>query len=102
MNRGAGRSVLCAFLIVVGVLLLAAGAFAGAVCSFGLTLRLALPGVLLIGAALFEKWRYTRLREDRPGSNWVATNERFVDPESGRSVTVYYHPRTGERRYVAS
>jgi hypothetical protein len=102
MNRGTGLKVLRAFLFVVGVLLLTAGAFAGAACSLGLMLRLALPGVLLIGAALFEKWRYKRLREDRPGPNWVATDERFVDPESGRNVTVYYHPRTGERRYVAA
>ena len=102
MNRGAGRSALRASLIVAGVLLLAAAAFAGVACSLGLMLRLALPGVLLIGAGLFEKWRYKQLQEDRPGPNWVATEERFVDPESGRNVTVYYHPRTGERRYVAS
>lgn len=102
MNRGTGRWVLRASLIVAGVLLLAGGAIAAAACSLGLMLRLALPGVLLVGAGLFERWRYKRLQEDCPGPNWVATDERFIDPESGRNVTVYYDPRTGERRYVAS
>ena len=36
-----------------------------------------------------------------PGAGWVATKERFVDPESGKLVTVFYQPATGERRYVA-
>jgi hypothetical protein len=31
----------------------------------------------------------------------VSTNERFIDPESGKTVTVFYQPFTGERRYVA-
>ena len=35
------------------------------------------------------------------GPEWVATGERFVDPETGKLVTVYYHPATGERRYIA-
>ncbi len=56
--------------------------------------------VLLIGL-LVERWRYKRVTRSRPGPEWVATAERFVDPESGRLVTVYYHPATGERRYVA-
>jgi hypothetical protein len=91
-----------AALLVIGLALLAGGAaFAYAGCGRGLTLRLALPGLLLIGAVLFERWRYKRLVDNRPGSEWVATDERFVDPESGRLVTVYYRPSTGERRYVA-
>jgi hypothetical protein len=66
MNRGTGLRVLRASLIVVGVLLLAGGAVLGAICSVGLMLRLALPGVLLIGAALFERWRYKRLQGIAP------------------------------------
>ncbi len=93
--------LLRAALIVIGLaLLVGAAAFASAGCGLGVTLRLALPGLLLIGAALFERWRYKRLSASRPGAGWVATDERFVDPESGKLVTVYYHPSTGERRYV--
>jgi len=102
MNRGTGLRVLRTFLIVAGALLLIGGAVLGVLCSVRLMLRLALPGLLLIGGALFERWRYKRLQEGRPGPDWVATDERFIDPESGRNVTVYYDSRTGERRYVAS
>jgi hypothetical protein len=96
-------NLLRAALTVIGLaLLVGAGIFATAGCGVGVTLRLALPGLLLIGAALFERWRYKRLMGSRPGPEWVATDERFVDPESGKLVTVYYRPSTGERRYVAA
>jgi len=52
-------------------------------------------------ALLFENRRYQQLAETRPGAPWQATDERFVDPDSGRMVTVYFNPATGERRYVA-
>jgi hypothetical protein len=96
------RRVLRAALLVVGVaLLVGAAAFAHAGCGLGVSLRLALPGLLLIAAILFERWRYKRVAGNRPGPEWVATGERFVDPESGELITVYYRPSTGERRYVA-
>jgi hypothetical protein len=92
--------VLRAALLVIGVaLLVGAAAFAHAGC--GVSLRLALPGLLLIAAILFERWRYKRVAGSRPGPEWVATDERFVGPESGKLITVYYRPSTGERRYVA-
>ena len=95
-------SALRAALLVIGLaLLVGAAAFATAGCGLGLTLRFALAGSLLIGAVLFERWRYKRLASGRPGPEWVETAERFVDPEGGKLVTVYYHPSTGERRYVA-
>jgi hypothetical protein len=36
----------------------------------------------------------------KPGPDWSETAERFVDPESGELVAVYYKPTTGERLYV--
>ena len=39
--------------------------------------------------------------DDRPGRNWRATPERFVDPETGRLVSVFFDSATGERRYAA-
>jgi hypothetical protein len=94
--------VLRAALLVIGLALsLGAAVSAADGCGLGLSLRLALPGLLLIGAVLFERWRYKRLTGSRPGPEWVATEERFVDPESGKLVTVYFRPSTGERRYVA-
>ena len=56
--------------------------------------------ILLIGVAI-ERWRYKPLAERSPGPDWTVTDERFVDPETGKMVTVYYHPGSGQRRYVA-
>jgi hypothetical protein len=35
-----------------------------------------------------------------PGPDWVATPERFVDPSSGETLAVWFHPPSGERAYV--
>ena len=95
------RSVLRAALFVVcGILLAIAGLLAVSGCALGVTLRLAVPGLLLLFGLVVEPWRYKRLSSRRPGPDWVPTNERFVDPESGNLVTVFYQPSTGERRYV--
>jgi hypothetical protein len=85
-----------AAMIAGGLLLMRVG------CTLGVGLRLAVPGLLLIGAVIGERWRYQRLQGSRPGAGWIATDERFVDPESGKLVTVFYQPSTGERRYVNS
>jgi len=61
---------------------------------------LAFWGVLLLIGLAIERWRYKRLAARPPGPEWQATGERFVDPETGRLVTVYFQPATGERRYV--
>jgi len=83
--------------------LLAAGALTLA------TLRLYAPaGMLAVWAAillvglLIERWRYKSLAGRPPGPDWQRTDERFVDPETGKLVTVYFHPTTGERRYIAA
>ena len=62
---------------------------------------LALWGAILAGGVLVERWPYQLLADNRPGRGWVATPECFVDPETGRLVTVFFSPTTGERRYVA-
>jgi hypothetical protein len=95
------RSVLRAALFVVcGILLAAAGWSAFAGCTLGATLRLAVPGLVLLFALVVERWRYKPVTCRPPGADWVPIQERFVDPESGKLVTVFYQPATGERRYV--
>lgn len=32
---------------------------------------------------------------------WEATDERFLDPQTGETVQVFYDPCSGERRYVS-
>jgi hypothetical protein len=84
-----------AVLAVIAVLLAACGAFAAAIGA-------AVWAAILLLAALFERWRYKLLAARPPGPDWQDTGERFVDPESGKLVTVYFHPTTGERRYIAA
>jgi hypothetical protein len=89
-----------ALFVVCGILLVAAGLLAVTGCALGVTLRLAVPGLPLLFGLVVKRWRYKMLTSRRPGPDWVSTNERFVDPESGNLVTVFYQPSTGERRYV--
>jgi hypothetical protein len=94
--------LLRAGLLVFGGIMLAAAAF-GALfgCRLVAMIPLALWGAILAGGLLVERWRYQLLADNRPGRDWQATAERFVDPETGRLVTVFFNPTTGERRYVA-
>lgn len=96
------RSVLRAALFVVcGILFAATGWSLIAGCTIGATLRLAVLGLVLLFALVVERWRYKPVTGRPPSPDWVATSERFVDPESGKLVTVFYQPATGERRYIA-
>ena len=98
MKRSALRAALFA---AGGLLLLGSAALAISGCSLAVVLRPAVPGMVLLIALCIEHWRYQPLSTRAPGAGWVTTGERFVDPESGRLVTVFYKPATGERRYVA-
>ncbi|MBV8974202.1 MAG: hypothetical protein JOY74_03695 [Sinobacteraceae bacterium] len=60
---------------------------------------LGLGGVIVLGI-LFERWRY-RPNDPRAEAGWQPTGERFQDPHSGKTLQVYYDPRSGERRYVS-
>ena len=56
-------------------------------------------GVLMIVTAALEPI-YGRATGKPAAGSWQPTGERFVDPESGRLVTVWFDRRTGQRRYV--
>ena len=93
-------AVRVALLVIAGLLI--AGAIAMAVlCVTPAAIGLGAWGLLLLVGLLIERWRYKPLGERSPGPEWTATSERFVDPETGELVAVYYHPASGERRYVA-
>jgi hypothetical protein len=57
-------------------------------------------GAALLAAVVYERFRYKPLERKLPGPGWERTSERFVDAESGKTVTVYIEPKTGERQYV--
>jgi hypothetical protein len=59
---------------------------------------LALPVLVWL---LFRSGGYKRQPLDAPpGPDWEPTNERFVDPSSGETLAVWFHPPSGERAYV--
>jgi len=85
--------IITAMGLLGGLLLIADGDPAGR--------PLALWGGLMLLAVLLERWRYVTSRGPLTG-DWVRTEERFVDPESGQTLRVFYNPKTGERRYEKS
>jgi hypothetical protein len=84
--------VFAAALALTGVILLLRGVPGPGAYALGL------GGLIVLGTA-FERWRY-RANDARPGVGWEPTGERFQDPQSGKTLQVFYEPRSGERRYV--
>lgn len=89
------RIVLAASALGVVAALVMPGAFEG----------LAGPILLWCGFVLaalaIERFRYKALESERPSAPWVETDERFIDPASGKTVVVFYNPTDGQRKYVA-
>jgi hypothetical protein len=90
--------VLRAASLTVGVVLLIAAS--AAAFADRPTVPLATFGAIVTLVLLLERYIYKPIRPERPGAGWEQTAERFIDPQSGQSVTVYFNSRTGERRYV--
>jgi hypothetical protein len=82
-----------AFAVAVVLVVLMPNAFAD---------YLALVSGLICLASVLERFRYKTVEDGPPGRGWVETDERFIDPETNRRVTVFYNPSSGERRYVAA
>ena len=76
-----------------------------ALCGAALFFVSGSPVLLIVGGlvaitALLER-TYGAPSRRPAGGDWRPTDERFVDPETGKLVTVWFEPATGERRYVA-
>ena len=56
-------------------------------------------GILAFATAVLEPI-YGRASAKPASGNWRVTGEKFVDPETGQLVTVWFDSETGERRYV--
>jgi hypothetical protein len=87
--------------VLVIAIIAFAGALSGTLVDVGVWPSLLVTVVLLIGI-LFERVRYGAAQRRPDGGAWQETTERFIDDESGRPVTVWFDPATGERRYVDS
>ena len=87
--------------LIVGVLLLFAGAITAGYGVPGLPLWLLGVGGLITVGTVCERVLYKPLLPKGPGAGWVKTDERFIDPDTGKTVEVFYDPVSGERQYVS-
>jgi len=92
--------ILRTFVLII-VAIAFAGALAGTMIDPGVWPSLFFTGLLLVGIA-FERRRYGAAQRQPASDAWQETAERFIDDESGRPVTVWFNPASGERRYVDS
>lgn len=89
-------------LITYGVLcLIGAVILLAARVTTALVIYLAINGLVIAGAILFERTGY-RSNANRTQGKWQPTGERFNDPTTGQVMEVYYNPQTGERDYRES
>lgn len=91
--------MLRSLIIAVGAALTVAG---GIMLMFGVAggIGCLIAGIVVVVGTLFEQVIYKRVHGGAPGPGWVRTAERFVDPATGKTVTVYEQPKTGERAYI--
>jgi hypothetical protein len=87
-------------LIVLGLLLLGAAAWLVASRQYMLLPHALILGLMLTAGIVWERWQYKKPHRGKPEPGWQATGERFVDPQSGKTVEVYFDPRSGESHYV--
>ena len=82
-------------LLAAGLVALIGGAFAPAALCL-------VWGAILVFGIIYERVAYKTIVDKAPaGTGWTRTSERFIDDKTGKTITVYVKPFTGERAYVA-
>src|SRR5262249_22815963 len=99
-GSGTMSAVLRTLALTAGVLVLVVAVFLLAVGQVFNALVWGAFGAAILVGTLYERVRYKALLPRPPGGNFQKTAERFIDPESGKPVTVYTNPASGERLYV--
>jgi hypothetical protein len=90
--------VLRTAVLIFGGLIVLLGAY---LCTLGAGfggIQTVIAGAVFVLGTLFERWRYNN-RNASMNADWQATGERFVDPGTGKTMEVFYDPRSGERQY---
>jgi hypothetical protein len=57
-------------------------------------------GGVIVLSVVYERVRYKPIEETTPGPGWTRTAERFIDDQTGETVSVWLDPVSGERKYV--
>ncbi len=89
-------------LLALGTLSLIGSVIAAWLGIYPATFWLLINGLAMTAGIVWERWRYRAVDTHTPGAGWQRTDERFIDPESGKLTEVWFEPATGERRYVLS
>jgi hypothetical protein len=84
-----GLGALC---LLGGLIALLAGFPFGIVVMIG--------GTAVLVGTFYERVLYKPAVKAKPGPDWTRTSERFYDDQTGKLLTVYIQPETGERSYV--
>ncbi len=88
--------------LVLGGVLVATGLVALVNAAWTFATFCLVWGAILVFGIVYERTAYKKILDRIPdGKGWTRTNERFVDPGTGKTVTVYVKSFTGERAYVA-
>lgn len=88
--------------LVLGGTLLAAGLVMLVAGNFGPAAFCLVWGAIIVFGIIYERVAYKTIVDKVPdGTGWSRTSERFIDDKSGKTITVYVKPLTGERAYVA-
>ena len=89
--------------LAIGLSMLLAGLviFVAWPVGAGMALWLVIVGGMITAGTVLERVIYQPLQRKTPGTGWVKTTERFIDPDTGQPVDVFYNPTTGERQYVS-
>ncbi len=80
-------------LVVWSVTLYTHGSDAGAAAV------ITIEGVLIVVGVVFERRRYQPKIEPST-DRWQTTDEKFIDPGTGKLMQVLFDPKTGERNYI--
>ena len=86
----------------VGGAMLALGLVALIGGAFGAAAFCLVWGAILVFGIVYERVAYKTIVDKVPsGDGWKRTAERFIDDKTGKTITIYVKPFTGERAYVA-
>ena len=94
MTLRSGLIGVCMILLALALLLFATGHGASGLVALAFE-----AGAVLV-AVLAERFRYNKPLDAPPGDGWEPTGEAFVDPGSGETLRVYFHPASGKRVYL--
>jgi hypothetical protein len=90
------------FVLTLGAALLLTGGITLFSGAFGFAIFCLVWGAILVFGIVYERYGYKSIVDKVPdGKGWSRTAERFIDDKSGKTITVYVKPFTGERAYVA-